>query len=193
MKTVLFAPGFRSEEILAEYKGKPALDAIAKAGYRVEFVPLHWSNRTIKHWIKQFDDEYQKHDPKNTILAGFSFGAIAALVLAAERLPAELWLFSLSPFFAEDMERQKPAYLAKYIGARRSEAFRQLQFEPLPKTITCPVKIFVGGEEVRRFPGVRRRSQELAARLPQAQCIEAEGADHDIGSPSYIAAITKNI
>jgi predicted alpha/beta hydrolase family esterase len=109
VKTVLLLPGNTETLETRDYPG--LIKAIEKAGYKVKFIPIKWKYADINDWVAQLHKEYVKHDPKNTILAGFSFGAMTVFVEAARRLPAELWLFSLSPYFAEDLDILDPKWL----------------------------------------------------------------------------------
>lgn len=193
MKTVLFTPGFHSEEVYENYKGRAALELIKSLGYDLQFVPIHWKRTTVNDWTQRLREAYAEHDPANTILAGFSFGAITSLVVAAERQPRELWLFSLSPFFAEDLKFQKRSYLKRFIGTRREEAFGKLDFPAITANITCPTLIMAGSKEMQRYPGIRRRSEATHKAIKNSKYIIINGAEHAIESPPYLKAIKENI
>ena len=94
MKTVLFVPGYPEDLDSREYAG--TMRAIEKRGYIVVYVPIEWKRRTIDNWVQELENVYTKHDPRNTIFAGFSFGAMTAFTAAAKVNPSELWFFSLS-------------------------------------------------------------------------------------------------
>lgn len=117
MKTVLFVPGYQEDLTSRDYNA--TIKAIEKRGYKVEFVPIQWTRTTITNWVKELDKAYSNHDQSQTILAGFSYGAMTAFVSATKRNPSELWLFSLSPYFAEDLisKNMKQAWLNN-IGQR---------------------------------------------------------------------------
>ena len=74
MKTVLLVPGFRQDLKTHDYKA--LLDAIETKGHKVVFVPILWKRTTIDDWVDQLKRVYEKHDPNETILAGFSYGAM---------------------------------------------------------------------------------------------------------------------
>lgn len=103
-------------------------------------------------------DECKRHDAEKTILAGFSFGALTAFIVASCRLLSELWLFSLSPFFSEDLPRVKQWELAQ-LGKRRVNVARNISFLNMAKTVTCPVMLFVGSEELVKWPEMKFRFQ----------------------------------
>jgi pimeloyl-ACP methyl ester carboxylesterase len=191
MKTVLVVPGFREDKNTgAGYRA--LLDAIEAQGYRTIFVPIAWRRTTIEDWVQQLETEYHKHDPKNTILAGFSFGSMTVFVAATKRQPAELWLFSLSPYFSEDLPVLKEAWKRK-IGHRRVAAFNKLSFEQLSAQITCPTRIMLGSLEVEKYPHLANRVAKARQQIKDSRYYSAEGADHDITSKPYIAAVRRAI
>src|ERR1700745_701040 len=102
MKTVLFVPGYQEDIKSRDYTS--TVRTIEKQGYKVKFVPINWVRTTIDNWVDELEAVYSKHDPADTILAGFSFGAITAFVAAVKQNPFELWLFSLSGYFDEDVK-----------------------------------------------------------------------------------------
>jgi predicted alpha/beta hydrolase family esterase len=155
MKTVLFVPGFKQDMHNRDYAA--TLQVFASKGYAPVFVAINWSGTTIEDWKKELEAVYARHDPANTILAGFSFGAMTALVVAAKRNPYALWLFSLSPYFAEDLERYSDEELYKDIGIRRSKSFRKLDFACIARQIYCETLLFVGEQEAKKWPTLKER------------------------------------
>ncbi|OGL25105.1 hypothetical protein A3A68_02240 [Candidatus Saccharibacteria bacterium RIFCSPLOWO2_01_FULL_48_13] len=192
MRTVLFVPGFR--ENLESRNYRSILNGFEAKGYKVKFVAINWSRNTVSDWVKEFDDMYQKYNPKKTILAGFSYGAIISLVSASKRSPSELWLFSLSARFHEDFPRLKKSTL-RIMGKskRRLEAFNNLRFYDLSKTVDCKTLIFVGEEEAKDDPALLERAKEAHKLIPNNQLILVSGAPHDVSNKKYIVAIEKAI
>ena len=188
MKTVLFIPGFQESLDSRDYTA--VLKAIEVKGYGVKFVSISWSRTTIADWVKEFGKTYKDYDTSQTVLAGFSYGAMTAFVAAAECLPAELWLFSLSPYFAEDIPKLKTWWLSE-IGKRRTEEFRKLSIQQLASTISCPTHIFYGEKE--GWPIVKDRAVETHGLIPLSTLTEVLGAGHDVADSNYIAAITEII
>jgi pimeloyl-ACP methyl ester carboxylesterase len=190
MKTVLLCPG--NTETLETRPYHKTIEAIEKAGYKVKFIPIKWKRTTINDWIAQLEEEYLKHDPKNTILAGFSFGSMTAFVEAAKRPPYGLWLFSLSPYFAEDLPMLKDRW-KDGIGKKRVKAFSELPFNELVKNISSKTLIFAGDEEMNRYPMLSYRFEDAHTKIKNSKFIIAEGAGHDVTHPNYIKAISENI
>lgn len=192
MKTVLLAPGFRDS--LESYDYASVIRAIAAAGYKVTFVPIQWKRTIIDNWAEQLETEYVKHDPANTILAGFSFGAMTAFVAASKRNPSELWLFSLSGYFAEDItsKEMKKSWL-KNIGHRRAAAFSKLDYKTLASKIECKVLLFTGKIEMDMWPTMRHRTNEAPKYLADAKLTIIENVGHDVANKAYITAVSKQI
>lgn len=186
MKTVLFVPGFQEDMESREYKD--TLEAIKSKGYTVEFVPIRWKRTVIHDWVEQLEKIYSKHESENTILAGFSYGSLIAFMAAANRNPAELWLFSLSPYFSDDIPKLKQTWLDN-IGKRRVEAFNKLNFSILATGVNCKTLIFVGELEARKYPFLARRAKLAKESLIDSQLITVSAAGHDVGHPNYIEAI----
>ncbi len=186
MKTVLFAPGFRETIDFRDYRS--VISAIKNKGYAVKFVQISWARTTISDWVKEFEKEYAKHDPKDTILAGFSYGSLTAFMAATKTNPAELWLFSFSPYFSDDMPHMKKSWLAG-IGHRRADAFRALDFDTLAKKIKCPTLIIVGEVEATKYPLVGNRAIVAHEKIANSRLVYAPGADHDVADKSYIETI----
>jgi pimeloyl-ACP methyl ester carboxylesterase len=183
MKTALFIPGFYETLHDRDYPG--VLKAFEKRGHKAEFVPLNWRRTNLRHWLDEFNEVYGRYKPEDTVLAGFSFGAVTAFAAAAKRNPSELWLCSLSPYFEGD--NPKPQGL-KAIGKRRVQAFANTDFPNLAKQIKCPTKVLYGALE---SDGIKHRAHE-AHRLIRAQIIEVPDTAHDVASRQYIDAIAKS-
>lgn len=189
MKTVLLVPGFQESMQTRDYRA--VMDVITDQGYDVRFVPIHWKRTTIIDWVNELDEVYRKYDPAEVILAGFSYGAMTVFAAAAARTPFQLWCFSLSPYFSEDVEsvRMKLGWL-RAIGIRRTAAFSQLRFKDLVNKLSCRTLLFVGGSEA---PIVQARSLAAHQFLANNHLTTIPNVGHDVGSPLYVAAIKKGI
>lgn len=191
MKTVLFVPGFQEDIDSRDYR--KTIAAIESAGYRVMFVKINWVRTTITHWVDELNKVYTEHAPEDTILAGFSFGAVTAFVTATERSPYALWLFSLSPYFAEDISRKdfQQSWLNS-IGHRRADTFKALHFTELVKKIPSNTIHFYGEIELETWPDVSYRHKIITS-LPNMSEVFIPDARHDVASEVYVEAITKAI
>jgi pimeloyl-ACP methyl ester carboxylesterase len=191
MKTVLFVPGF--DEDIDDRDYTSTISAIEDKGYKVKFVDIQWKRTTINDWTAELDVIYAKYDPKDTILAGFSFGAVTAFMSAVKRSPSELWLFSLSPYFIEDLNNRdmKPSWL-KQIGHRRVTAFARLSFVNLVKKIHSKIILIYGDQELPKWPDIAYR-YKVTDGLKSAQVKIVVGAGHDVSNSNYIHAIEELI
>ncbi|HEY1835718.1 MAG TPA: hypothetical protein VGG13_02755 [Candidatus Saccharimonadales bacterium] len=172
----------------------PLLQAIREAGYNVKFVDIQWKRTVVSDWVAELEKDYRRNDPANTILAGFSFGAVTALVAAAKRLPAELWLFSLSPAFDDDRELKHPDKdTLRWVGSRRLQAFAALDYLEIIKHITCKTVVFYGEQEAVDFPELVRHCKLVSQQIPDSRLIEVPGVGHAVDDERYVAAIRSNI
>jgi pimeloyl-ACP methyl ester carboxylesterase len=186
MKTVLFTPGFGDGLRTRDYAS--VIDAIKSRGYNVTFIPINWKRTVITDWVKQLEDEYQRYDAEDTILAGFSYGSMTSFLAATHRTPCQLWLFSFSPYFAEDIPYIKK-WWANIIGKRRIEVFRRLSFHELVKKINCPTTIMLGELEVKHFELITNRCREAHQEIAGSRLIIVPHARHDVADKNYIEAI----
>jgi pimeloyl-ACP methyl ester carboxylesterase len=135
---------------------------------------------------------YSKFDPANTILAGFSYGSLIAFMVATKRNPTELWLFSFSPYFAEDIPLLKKSWLTR-LGHRRVDAFRLMNFSSLAKKIHCKTLVFIGDLEAKKYPDLERRAIIASQTLANDHLIYVEKCGHDVSNNNYVKAIVRNI
>lgn len=187
-KTVLLVPGYQEDITSRDYVS--LIRAIEAKGYAVQFVPINWTRTTIDDWTYELNIVYKKYDPAYTILAGFSYGAMTAFMAAIVRIPAELWLFSLSPYFAEDIGSplMSQSWL-RGIGKRRTAAFQKLNFQQLAMSITCKTRIFVGELEMKKYPIIGTRAAGAHMHIKGSEITTIPNARHDAVQPEYIAAV----
>lgn len=191
MKTVLFVPGFKESFGSRDYRG--FLEQIGRKGYRTKFVEIDWGRtKTIDDWLIQLETTFKNEDAQNTILAGFSFGAVTAFISAAERNPVELWLFSLSGAFAEDWPKMEEHNM-KIVGKRRIAAFSRHNFKQLAPKVLCKALIFVGEIEEARYPSLRQRILEAKKSVKAAQLYRIANCGHDCTDPRYLRKILEVI
>ncbi len=156
------------------------------------FVPINWKRTVISDWVAQLEAEYNKFDAKDVILAGFSYGSMTSFMAATRRNPAELWLFSFSPYFAEDIPHIKK-WWANIIGKKRIAAFSNLYFNQLVKSITCPTTIMLGEIETKRFALLANRCNEAHKAIHNSRLFVVPHARHDVADKNYIATIKASL
>jgi hypothetical protein len=190
MKTVLLVPG--NKQGMDTHPYDKLIEAIEDVGYKVIFIPVRWKHTTQKDWLAQLEQEYYKLDPENTVLAGFSFGSITVFKEAAKRPPSELWLFSLSPYFAEDLPLLKDKW-KEGIGIKRLNYFTSLRFNDLVKNISSKTLLFAGDKEMEKYPDLAYRFEDAHTKIAGSKFIVAQDVGHDVTNPNYIKAIIENI
>lgn len=185
-----FVPGYQEDIESRDYAS--TIKAIRANGYKVKFISINWTRTTIENWVVELEAEYAKHDPEETILAGFSFGAMTAFVAASNQNPSELWLFSLSDYFEEDItgKDMEKGWLSN-LGHRRVSAFSNLNYTHHASKITCKVLLFAGQVEMDTWATMKRRTNETPKYLVKSKLTIIQNVGHDVASPLYIAAISK--
>jgi alpha/beta superfamily hydrolase len=187
MKAYLI-PGWGED--LKDRNYKAVLDVYKQAGYQPEFVTVKWSYKDIHDWVEQVKSKIPKPELENSLLSGFSFGAMVSLILAAEyATPKKLILYSLSPYFAEDIPKLKPSWI-KGIGQRKTKIFKKLPMEPLAKKVKCPTSIFVGKSE---GPESEHRAREAHKIIKRSDLHVLEGVEHDVADPRYVLAMKDSL
>ena len=167
------------------------LDVYKKLGYQPEFVQIDWKYKTIDDWVEEVKSKISKQDLQDSLLSGFSWGAMTAIALAAEyQNPKKLLLFSLSPYFAEDLPYVKEAWL-KWAGKHRIATLKKLYMNELAAKIDCPTIIFIGGKEVSKYSDMKRRTREAHKRIKASHLVVIDGVKHDVSDPKYVKAIGK--
>ena len=192
MRTVLFVPGFKESIESRDYL--KILQAIDAKGYKTKFVAIKWLGNTVFDWVNEFEESYRKYEPEDIVLAGFSYGAIVALLTASRRNPSELWLFSLSARFHEDfpnLDKLTLKTMAK--SKRRLKAFKSLYFSDLSSNIKCRTVIFIGEKESENDPALMQRAKEANKRILGSKLIYIPKAPHDISDTNYVAVVKKYI
>lgn len=187
---VLFVPGYPEDRTSRDYDA--VMRSIEAKGYEVVFIDMIWRHTTIDDWTKRLRQAYEQFNSQDVILAGFSYGAMTALAVAAENSPKELWLFSLSPYFKEDMPNLKQSWL-NLIGKRRTETFSKLAFNDLAANLSCPVNIVAGELELIKYPPIGIRFREAKRQFRNCRFAVAKGAGHSVDHPSYIETVNRLI
>ena len=188
MKAYLI-PG--SGEDLKSRDYQAVLDMYKGLGYESKFIPIDWKYKTIDDWLEQVRSKIPKKDLANSLLSGFSFGSMIALAIAAEVNPKQLLLFSLSPYFKEDMPL--PLKYEKWAGKRRIENFKQVSFNELAAKIKCPTLLLIGSKEISKYKDMNHRSTEANKRIKNSKLIVVNNIGHNVDNPGYIKVIKKEL
>lgn len=119
---------------------------------------------------------------------------MTCLVAATQRNPSELWLFSLSPYFAEDIrsKNMNQSWLNN-IGYRRVTVFNKLNFKDLADKINCKTLLFSGEIELSKWSVLQERVVLARTLLKNNIQTIVPSAGHDVSEPHDIKAIFKVI
>jgi pimeloyl-ACP methyl ester carboxylesterase len=180
-KKIYIIPGFGENK-----KDKPYLELIKffeSKNFEVIFYEPKWSRNTIEKWLNDFEEVLKNDTADNSMVFGFSFGALIAVLSTKTHKFSKLILCSLSPYFSDNI-KLLPALAEKYLGKRRMIAFEKQDF---PKDIKIPVIFLVGSKEKELFPNDSKKYYDLWQ--GSKKFILVSDAEHDISNQNYISAI----
>lgn len=193
MKKVLYiVPGFT--ENVDSRKGYKAIEKIFKSrGFLVRQVPIRWKYGTMFTYSKELEAYVGKYHKNNeqVYLLGFSFGAMASLLVAKNVKAKAIILCSLSPFFKQDLKlipKEWHTREGKVLDRRRLESFRKIDFNRVVKDFRIKTFILYGSKEHKLCV---RRAKETHKKIKQSELIPVKNAPHDIDHKNYLTAIKK--
>ena len=184
MKSTLFIiPGFRQSIKSDQYK---KLSNTLGKKYNTVLVPITWNRRVMSDYVNEalnFITNYHKTSESFDVL-GFSFGAMIAFITAPALSPRRLFLCSLSPYFKEDIPIIRNRW-KRNIGGRRVSDFENFNFQKIVPTIKSKTIIFVGSQELIKYPILANRIKFANKFIKNSQLITIDNVGHDIGSEQY--------
>lgn len=187
-KTFFIIPGFKQK---ANDKSFLWLEKLVKStGYSVVKVPITWERRTMKEYVQDFIEIYEKYKSDENYVLGFSYGAVIALLSANAVKPNKIYLCSLSPDFKEDVSAMTP-WMQKYVGKRRIAYSLKTSGREVAKNLRIPSVIFYGEAEVKDYPQTKVRCEETVKLAARSRLVVVEKSPHQIDFPAYQAAIIK--
>jgi pimeloyl-ACP methyl ester carboxylesterase len=197
MTTVFLINGFNVERTTAQSEKIIVLQNKLKAmGYRVALTNISWRGKAVLQFAKEFKALYATHKTEHNIIIGNSFGAIVALLTAADLRPDRLYLCSLSAFFSEDRAQRSDGDDIERFGEECMREFWSLSFAAITQKyahLALDITITYGEKEKKMHPLLVRRCKAAAEALPHARLIELPHAPHSIGDPVYIEQLIKYI
>jgi pimeloyl-ACP methyl ester carboxylesterase len=193
MRTAIIIPGFQHRVVSGRGSRtyQPLLADLRKAGYEPLPITVTWQRHTFDDWLPEVLAQLKGIDASNTLLIGFSYGAMLSMVAATHHAFGRVFLCSLSPYFAEDVPRLKKSWL-DMAGHRRISVFETVSFEDVVQNYKARQTTVFAGEvemERRKAPLLAERGLAAGAQLPNAHFVPVPGAGHDISYPTYAAAI----
>lgn len=161
-------------------------------GYDPEFVPIDWNYKIFDDYVEQIKNLIPRSDLEKSLLSGFSWGAMLALIVSAQYAnPRKLVLCSLSPYFAENLPHTKESWL-KWAGKRRVKNLANYSIRELAPSIQSPTVLFIGDAERKKYGD--KIDMEANKLIKNSKYIViGGGVSHDVADPKYIAAIKNEL
>ncbi len=178
-KTAYIIPGFTQNSNDEEYKR--VMKYFKENNFKVIPIRITWKYRVMSDYVNEFLKQYKKEKDEETILFGFSFGAMIALISAAKIKPRTIILASLSPYFKEDLKHVKKTW-QKYVGKKRLQDLKKYSFKELASKIKCKTILTMGGKEGKEL---QRRVREAKKKIKNSELIIIKKATHDISQKEY--------
>ena len=182
---LLFVPGFKENMQSRDYNS--TLEVFSELGYDPVFVNINWRRTSQGDWVNQLE-EARCRVGFDIPLAGFSFGAVTALLSTSKCQPSQLWLFSLSPLFAE-YENTWTKTDKKMCGKKRLDVASKMSLADITPVVACPTVLMVGDKETVKWPEMLRVFETAKQTLPNVHSSIIENTGHDVTSPAYIDEI----
>ena len=178
-RVAFIIPGYRFSPKRPEYKA--IARAFAKQGIAPVGISVMWKNRTMSQYIVQVEKIIQAHPAKQKYMLGFSFGAYISFVLSTRIKVKQQFLCSLSPYFAEDVQKIKKSW-KEGLGKQRMQDFKNFSYRALSPKVTSPTLMFYGDQEV---PEVRRTVRAVYQKLKiKKKLLLFTGAKHRLSQPN---------
>lgn len=186
MDTVLYVPGRFPYDIASD---QSKIDRLARRGKSFERIILPHDG-TVDDWLELVGIKYRKLRPANTILVGFSLGAVVAYLLAAEEVPKKLILASL-PAWCRERIGTIPKSSTERFTNDQIRAFKAHSFDALAPRITCPTELLVGSHEAETSSSLWENVHVMASLIPHARRTIVPGVAHEIEHPKYEQALVE--
>lgn len=182
-KTVFIIPGFKQKPTQKAYK--KLIQILQKEGYYTVSVTLPWKQRTISENTTLFLRQYNKLQRKKKYILGFSFGAMIAFLAATKVRTAGLILCSLSPYFKEDVAKERKSDLSSLMQHRYRD-FSRLHGKTLAKQIkTKQILMLYGVKEAESLiKRVKKTFKQISSK--RKFLIPILEVEHNIGDKRYL-------
>ncbi len=193
-KTFFLIPGFKMQ-----IRDKPyvwLVKYLEDQGIRVVKTLVVWNYRTLSQNTNEFISFFNKHKGEENYILGFSYGAVIALLAADIVKPKKIFLCSLSPDFVEDWNDLMPDLMLrerKLIGKRRYADTQTRSGKELARKLLVPAVVFYGEVEGKKYPALKKRSEETVHLAKNATLVVVKDAPHQIDFPAYIDALKKEL
>lgn len=160
-------------------------EAFAARGYQPVPIDIPWRRMGIGGYVRFACAQIAARPASDSVILGFSLGAMCAVAAAPELRPRAQILCSLMPLYAEDQPHQSLPMRAwawrVYLG-RRKVSYPDVDGQGWPPTT------FIYGEREHRIIQQRVRDAR-EVRFPGAKTLVVPGARHAIANAEYLATV----
>jgi len=178
-KIAYIIPGFT--ENIKDKGYREVVKSFEARNYQAVLVRISWKYKVMSDYVDEFLDQVTHNNNDKACFFGFSFGAMIALISATRLDIQSLFLFSLSPFFKEDL-KNLPKYIKKDIGKKRLEDFEKYSFKELAEQINCRTILAAGEREHRYLLG---RVEDAHNKIKESELFIINKAKHNISQKEY--------
>jgi len=196
MTTVFILSGFilgENASTITEFDDFENL--LRKKGYEVVRVAIDYDKHTHTTYIAEFLDKYSTLKTEQNIVIGNSFGAVVALFSAPDFLPTELYLCSMSPFFAETLADERYYdYAMQEFGKDRADdlkAYSTIEIAHKINQLNIPVHFTYGEFETGIYDHLVDFNKAYQQSFISSDIVMIPNAPHGMRDPSYYHAIAE--
>jgi dipeptidyl aminopeptidase/acylaminoacyl peptidase len=191
-KIAYIIPG-HGESALKQRVYKKVGTMFESRGIKPVYVEIDWQYHNparFKDFVAQFLKQYKKKKGDEVYVLGFSYGATITFLSESKTKPAGLILCSLSPYFSEDVEGFKPAWVKWW---KKNFTESDYSFAKLAPKIKTPTSFLVGSEEGTGWGDSVKRAKDGKKLISNSTLKVIKGAKHNIRQKEYLEALEKFI
>ncbi|PJE74314.1 MAG: hypothetical protein COV01_02345 [Candidatus Taylorbacteria bacterium CG10_big_fil_rev_8_21_14_0_10_41_48] len=155
-------------------------------GYEVTKINPDWAGGLMTDWVKSFVEKTHGSKYENSLVIGFSFGAVIAILGAQQTRFRKIILCSLSPYFSEDIKDLPPEVWDTF-GNKHKVDFKK---HPFPIESVVPASFLIGEKD---WPmAIDKIKKRYSGYKGARKFFLVPKADHSLPD-NYLALIEKEI
>jgi len=185
-KRLYIIPGFGDQASQKSYRW--IKEYAQEQAYEVVLVPIQWKRTTVNQWMEDFVSVLDEGTSSESVVLGFSFGALILMFASARFSFKKIIVCSLSPYFQEDIP-QLPREALLPLGKRRVEAFRK---RPFPVASKKAAAVFIIGDKDFSL-AITRTKKAYKLWKYQKKITVLPSVGHTLNDPMYMKEIKKNL
>ncbi len=188
MKYLFIVPGFGETGKESCYK---EISKCAKSkGFKSITISVVWDRNTLSTWIKEVKkilDKYSREELRESIILGFSFGALISQEIAKDIIFDKVISCSCSPYYKENL-KYFPKEVYVFFGKKRMKDFENYSINSYKKS---KIRNFIAFFGEKDWDIGQKTSKKISEYLGGAFQIIPE-TEHEL-SPLYIKKIQNKI